>query len=283
MDSPTDSQTLKLIFNLRFREGDGSWSAKCRRVKQLPIFYYHSVGSAPPQSQALSEFRGNLEAIRRRGLKTVTVAEIVHSPVPLENCVALSFDDGLLDNYTKVFPMLLEYGMVGTFYCVPGYDKVTRWVNPWTGGWSDIQRPMFTQPFLSVNAAQRDEMARHGMEIGSHTYTHRKLTEVPKVQLDRELVESKKVLEDQLGRAVTTFCYPNGRFNRDIVARVKAAGYKAACSTLPGYYGGTRNPHLMNRFLVETPGHFEDVLDGKAWSLPTLLAIVGRKVGIKTR
>ncbi|CAN0174678.1 unnamed protein product, partial [Phaeothamnion confervicola] len=86
--------------------------------KQIPIFYYHSVGSAPPQSQPLSEFRGNLEAIRRRGLKTVTVADIVHSPVPLENCVALSFDDGLLDNYTKVFPMLLEYGMVGTFYCV---------------------------------------------------------------------------------------------------------------------------------------------------------------------
>ena len=231
---------------------------------------------------SLAEFRLNLEAIRRRGLETVTMAQLLEQEPPRGHpgYVALTFDDGLRDNYDKAFPLLCEFGMVATFFVVPGYDRVTRWVNPWTGQWSDQPCRLFTQPFASMNSAHRSELSRHGMEIGCHTYTHRKLTQVPEAELDREIISSKAFLEDELGRSVETFCYPNGRFNRSILVKVREAGYRGACSTLPGYYRPRGNRHLLNRFLVEEPGHFEAVLDGRAFAPVTLCKLLKHKLGM---
>jgi peptidoglycan/xylan/chitin deacetylase (PgdA/CDA1 family) len=241
-----------------------------------PLLYYHSVGGPPPQTLPLEDFRQHLEHIRKHGYTTRTVADLsLNGNRP--RTVVLTFDDGLLDNYTKVFPLLLEFGMVATFYCVPAYDQTLRWVNPWTGQWSDSMEPGYTQPFRSVNAAQRQEMSRHGMEIGSHTYNHRKLTEVPLGELDHELCDSKARLEDELGKEVSTFCYPNGRFNPQIVARVRRAGYRAACSTIPGYYGWNRSPYLLNRFLIENSDYFEDVLLGRAFAPGPLARMLLRR------
>ena len=190
----------------------------------------------------------------------------------------LTFDDGLLDNYTKVFPLLLEFGMVATFYVVPGYDKVTRYVNPWSGGWSDFPQPLYSLPFYSMQSQHRQEMSRHGMEIGCHTFNHRKLTQVPSVELRHEIADSKIFLEDELGQPVTTFCYPNGRFDRRVLAQVKEAGYLGACSTLPGYYKTLRHPYLLNRFLVEGHDLFEATLRGRFFHPATLARLVKGKL-----
>ena len=49
----------------------------------------------------------------------------------------LTFDDGLIDNYDKAFPILKEFGFRATFFIIARFDKVTRWVNPKTSNWSD--------------------------------------------------------------------------------------------------------------------------------------------------
>ena len=143
---------------------------------KAPIFYYHSVGGPPPQTLALPQFQQHLEAIRRHNYRTVTVAELLQAGRDLPSrCVALAFDDGLLDNYTHVFPLLLQYGMRATFYVVPGYDRVTRWVAPQTGRWSDLPAPGFTIPFASMGTDQRRELARHGCPVGTLCSELRKL------------------------------------------------------------------------------------------------------------
>lgn len=228
---------------------------------KVPIFYYHSVGAAPPQTLALATFRRHLELIRRHGYATVTVADYLRQPRP--KTVVLAFDDGLLDNYENVFPLLLDYGMKATFYVVPGYDGWPRYVDPSRGRWSDVPAAAFTQTFLSMGKAQRSELARHGMEIGSHSLTHRMLTHVPIRELRAEVAGSKAWLEDELGRSVETFCYPRGRFGPRVLREVRAAGYRGACSTLPGYAGSC--PFVLRRFLVERPGYFEAVLLGRAF------------------
>ena len=197
---------------------------------------------------------------------------------PGPRSVVLTFDDGLLDNYTRVLPLLVEFGMVGTFYVVPGYDRLTRWVNPWTGRWSDEPRELYSLPYESMKSRHRQEMSRLGMEIGCHTYTHRKLTQVPVAELEREIRGAKAFLEDELGSPVTTFSYPNGRFNQDILGRVRAAGFSAACSTIPGYYRPEGNRFLLNRFLTEDPGFFEAVLLGRAFTPGPLLQLWGRRL-----
>jgi peptidoglycan/xylan/chitin deacetylase (PgdA/CDA1 family) len=81
------------------------------------------------------------------------------------------------------------------------------------------------------------EMAANGIEFGSHTLTHPIMTRIPSEQVTRELVESKRLIEKELGKTVETFAYPNGGhedFNPEIINGLKDAGYKIAFTLIPG-------------------------------------------------
>jgi peptidoglycan/xylan/chitin deacetylase (PgdA/CDA1 family) len=244
---------------------------------KAPIFYYHSVGGPPPQTLALAQFRRHLDAIRHHGYQTLTVSELLEARDRLPpRAVALAFDDGLLDNYEHVFPLLQEYGLRATFYVVPGYDNVTRWVAPHTGQWSDVAAPGYTIPFENMRADHRRELARHGMEIGSHSLTHRNLRGMSPAELAREVGDSRDVLAQEIGASVKTFCYPRGRFSPAVVRAVREAGYLGACSTIPGYYRPALPRYTLPRFLVEDPQYFETVLTGRAFRPSPLLRLVTR-------
>jgi peptidoglycan/xylan/chitin deacetylase (PgdA/CDA1 family) len=75
------------------------------------------------------------------------------------------------------------------------------------------------------------EMNGSGIAIGSHTSTHPLLTnEKPGRVLD-ETLGSRRQLEERLGRAVTCFAYPDGRFDHAVVRAVATAGYRVAVTT----------------------------------------------------
>lgn len=71
-------------------------------------------------------------------------------------------------------------------------------------------------------------------EIGSHTVSHPYLTRIPLEQARQEIVDSKNMLEARHGRKITSFCYPRGYANADIIKLVKDAGYTTARNTLVG-------------------------------------------------
>ncbi len=240
----------------------------------VSIFYYHSVGGPPPQTLDQERFLKHLELIQKHRYRAVTVSEALGDPTASKVC-ALAFDDGLMDNFEVVFPLLREFGFQATFYVVPGYDQATRWVNPATGEWSDEPQNGFTIGFESMKSEHRRELHSQGMEIGCHTMTHRKLTTLSPDQLEGEVAGAKSFLEEELGAPVDTFCYPNGRFNPRVYWSVRRAGFLGACSTIPGYLTTRSVRHLLPRFLVEDPDCFEQVLLGRAFRpcswLPPLL------------
>ena len=74
---------------------------------------------------------------------------------------------------------------------------------------------------------------RAGIEIGSHTCTHPRLTRVDNKQLEDELKRSKEKIEYELGESVHSFCYPFGRpsdIDQHIKRAVAIAGYRYATS-----------------------------------------------------
>ncbi len=80
-------------------------------------------------------------------------------------------------------------------------------------------------------------LRRAGMEIHSHTRTHRVLQTVPHAELVSELAGSKQDLEEQLGERVSSVSYPVGHpIARDpaIRAMVAAAGYDLGFSNMNG-------------------------------------------------
>jgi peptidoglycan/xylan/chitin deacetylase (PgdA/CDA1 family) len=71
-------------------------------------------------------------------------------------------------------------------------------------------------------------MAEQGMTFGSHSCSHRIMTQIPLPEVKAELIESRKTMLQQGVKPVPVFCYPNGDFDRDIQALVRESGYSAA-------------------------------------------------------
>ena len=84
---------------------------------------------------------------------------------------------------------------------------------------------------------QVKQLASAGMSIGSHGHTHRALGELEDEIQRHELIESKRILESQLGREVTAIAYPfgwDGTFSRHTVALAAEVGYRLGFSSLEG-------------------------------------------------
>jgi peptidoglycan/xylan/chitin deacetylase (PgdA/CDA1 family) len=79
------------------------------------------------------------------------------------------------------------------------------------------------------------EMARNGISFGSHSSTHAILTLASAADVDQELRSSLRELEERQVNCVPVFCYPNGDYSAQIAAQVRAAGYRGAVCSEPGW------------------------------------------------
>lgn len=135
--------------------------------------------------------------------------------------VVLTFDDGYETFYEAALPILRRYDFSATVFVVSGeVGGVSGW-NP-AGearlmGWSRLR-----------------DLGQMSIEIGSHTVTHPRLTDLGPLAVRRELENSRAGLEDKLGVPVRSFAYPFGAFNSAIEGWVQEAGYETGCSSLRG-------------------------------------------------
>lgn len=125
--------------------------------------------------------------------------------------VLLTFDHGFRSHYEVVFPLLKARALSAVFFL--DTDSIGK------EGMLDFDE-------IKI-------LAGAGFKMASHTISHPYLTRLPLARAKKEIEDSKKILEDHLGVAVDFFSYPYGDLNEEIVALVKAGGYKAAFLTLP--------------------------------------------------
>ena len=95
-------------------------------------------------------------------------------------------------------------------------------------------------------------LASKGWTIGCHGATHANLTKVSLEKLHEEVVFAKEALEKKVGVTIEYFAYPNGYFSNQVIQVVKEAGYKAACSILPGALTPQTNPWILPRTVVNS-------------------------------
>lgn len=105
-----------------------------------------------------------------------------------------------------------------------------------------------------MNWAEVNELANSGLvTIGAHTVTHPILSRVPHDQAKYEITEGKRLIEEQIGRSVDFFAYPNGQpadIGPEIVDLVKEAGYRGACTTIAGRNHKDSDPFNLKRIDV---------------------------------
>ena len=122
--------------------------------------------------------------------------------------VTTSWDDGDRADL-KVAELLGERGLPGTFY-VPLTSQVTS---------------------TRLAVSELTFLADNGFEIGAHTFSHRTLTQLRLEEIRREVTTCKSALEQIIGKPVSVFCYPNGRYTQDTITELKRAGYDGARTT----------------------------------------------------
>jgi peptidoglycan/xylan/chitin deacetylase (PgdA/CDA1 family) len=152
----------------------------------------------------------------------------------------LTFDDGLEGFYHHVFPILEELGASATVFLVTGHvGGRADWYPKESGG--------VVPPLPMLNWAQIREMHQCGIDFQAHTHTHPHLTEIPLKDAVEEALRSKKTIEDGIGREVSLFCYPNGKFSSEIASAIRDCGFQAAVTTEPGMYRSGDDPFSIKR------------------------------------
>jgi len=98
-----------------------------------------------------------------------------------------------------------------------------------------------------LTRVQLREMAAGGIEIGSHSMHHSVLTNVPADIALAEIVESREAVLELTGKVCRFLAYPDGKWNPDVAAMTKAAGYEAAVSQGWGLNVGASDPFALQR------------------------------------
>lgn len=205
---------------------------------------YHAVESGYDVPRwrwavSLAQFEKHLDLIAATGWQTRCIRDLNNCAqgVPRKT-VFITFDDGYADNY-PAFQALLARHMKATWFIVADtIDEESGWANN-----DGERRPMLSQPQLR-------EMATAGMEIGSHTWSHVRLTGLTDNALSDELVGSKRQLENILGEEVTSLAYPYGEYNAKVIEAALATGYTAACSCRSGAIQRGENLMEIRRLTV---------------------------------
>jgi len=192
------------------------------RKTGAPILMYHAVGTEygeewpkslimPPQL-----FEEHLKFLKEQGYTIVSVEQLAHrleKNQSVDKYIALSFDDGYKDNYNVALPLLQKYDAKGSFFV--------------------INKDMGDQ--YHMNEAEIKELLAAGMELGSHTYSHNPLADIEPKYLVWEFDTSRYWLKKKFdGYIVRTLAYPNGSYNKTVIAAAKKYGFYRA---LTGHIG----------------------------------------------
>jgi len=190
----------------------------------VPVLMYHYVDDEPPPAGPYADgltvrtpdFVEELEYLAENGYQAVRLSDVYLAMAGLKELpaksVALTFDDGGLDNYTVAFPLLKQYGFTATFFVITktvGRNGQMSW-------------------------EQLQEMVAAGMSVQSHSVSHPDLRGVSDEKLRSELVDSRQAITEAVGEPGYAFCYPSGACDERVVEAVRSAGYVMAVVTDKG-------------------------------------------------
>ena len=202
----------------------------------VPVLMYHSIDNndhTTKLSVSPESFARQMEFLSKNhynvvGLEKIAVYMQKKEKMP-PRTVAITFDDGFMNNYEYAYPVLKRHSLPATIFMI--VDKIDH---PGWLSWKELK-----------------EMSDSGViTIGSHTKSHPWLTSTDDRVLKYELEESKKILENGLGRPVNFLCYPFGMYDDRVKKAAKDAGYLCAVTTDPGRFKTNSDIYAIKRVRI---------------------------------
>lgn len=226
------------------------------REVRVPILMYHYVSTPPEDADVYrldlsvtpEQFEDQLAWLVENDYTSITFYDLIAwmadgTELP-DKPVMLTFDDGYRDNYEEAFPLLEEYGQVGTFFILTG---VSEQGHPEYMTWAMLR-----------------QMAEAGQQIEVHAHDHLDLAGRDPAFLQLQVADSAAILEERLGYQPRFLSYPGGSYDDDTIDAVRDAGYWLAVTTRFGCLHATGGEYELARIRVRGEyglGAFADLVE----------------------
>jgi peptidoglycan/xylan/chitin deacetylase (PgdA/CDA1 family) len=217
----------------------------------IPVVVFHSVSDrsgSPIWTLPEATFRRHIRAIAESGRTSMSFGDLANGlagrhTMP-ERPVVVTFDDGFADNLDSA-AVCDEHRLHASFFITTDYL-----------GRDDM-----------LTAAQVRELAAlPNVEVGSHTISHRRLDELSRGEIDRELRDSRERLEQVLSAPVTTLAYPHGNYDERVKKSAAVAGYTGAAAVRMALSHSGDDPFAVARYIISTrttDAQVADILAGR--------------------
>lgn len=213
--------------------------------KHVPILCYHSVIdseqhlTSDPHKQhiPLRLFLQHLDYLQKHhhvlSLNEFQLARRESRALP-DRSVVLTFDDGFQDFATVVAPHLMRRNVPATVFVITdrAYGNL----------------PPNGESFLTWEEIR--ELAKSGLDIGSHTCAHRHLPDLSLPEVMRELSESQAAVRIHTQQTQVALSYPFGQTSEQISKMASSAGYSCAIAADCGPNPKNVNLYVLSRTVI---------------------------------
>lgn len=218
------------------------WKIKDKEIRSrllsAPILLYHNIDGGGIYSISEDVLRSHFQLLKDRNIKVIRLSKLtamLAQPEPFnDKVVVITFDDGFLSMYTKLLPLVREFGYpISLFvYTDNVYSRAKRSIT-----WKNLR-----------------EMEDSGIEIECHSMSHADLevlskenTANSKRRLFKEIYLSKRILELYMQKKIRYFAFPFGRYDLNLIKMCRFSGYSRVFSTDYGSNIITRNNYCLRR------------------------------------
>jgi peptidoglycan/xylan/chitin deacetylase (PgdA/CDA1 family) len=226
------------------------------RTFYVPILMYHYISDPPADADIYrldlsvtpDNFRDQMNWLKTNGYETISLYDLIYAlnigwpPLP-DKPIILTFDDGYIDNYEFAFPILQEFGYVGTFFVL---TDVTDRSEPAYMTW-DMLREMYAA----------------GNSIEVHGREHFDMANRDSDWLVFNLLGAAQTIEGNIGQYPRFLAYPAGSYDDLVISTAQQLEYWAAVTTQHGTEQNKNTPFELRRLRVRGD-----------WSLDIFSAVV---------
>lgn len=178
--------------------------------KKLRILEYHSVSVNGFEDQITirkEKIIEQFEYLKSNNYKTLWLSEVDqlkknNEPLPAKS-VVLTFDDGFLDNYTVLYPLLQQYNFKAVCFIVLGR----------IGQKADWGGKFVSDNMMMMSKEQLVQISAH-IELGYHTFKHDNYAHLSLDEIEKDLQLCEEVIKKEGLNIFPALAYTYGGYYR---------------------------------------------------------------------